>query len=409
VGRLNTAHLESESPGSAMNENTKIRPYAARGKEADWYRGWKLSDEERERFRRTSEASREAKARAMAGECDLPKHPIPSPRLNPLDLMPQKQDNSLNALSLFSGCGGLDLGFDRAGFSHVASYDILKETGEVLKVARPDWKVFSGPEGDVTQIDWANYAGNIDVLHGGPPCQPFSQAGNGKGKDDVRDMIPQFVSAVKAIKPRAFVFENVLGLTTKKFAAYLQEKVYDSLKSYHIISFRLTASDFGVPQGRKRVFFVGFRLKTDAKKFSPPLPTYKACDDPTSNLPKTMGVREALGLPGIGTDAYAPTIRSGWTGPRNTTSVVNSAAAVKNWAKIGIWPHGVAKDRESASGFVAKNGNFRLSIQDCMILQGFPDSWPIEPPVYKALGLIGNSVSPPVAYAVACAISKALA
>ncbi len=127
-----------------------------------------------------------------------------------------------------------------------------------------------------------------------------------------------------------------------------------------------------------------------------------------SNLPFTMGARSALGLSDIGVDALAPTLRSGLTGPRHTTSVVNSATAAKQWAQLAIWPNGVAPTREAASAFVAKDNHFRLSILDCMILQGFPADWPIEPPVYKALGLIGNSVAPPMGYAVAAAIAAAL-
>lgn len=391
-----------------MGKEEQLKPYTARGTDAPWYRGWNISEEERERFRKISRESREAKARALAGLCDDPKHPIPTPHLNPLELMPELEPNGLRALSLFSGCGGLDLGFDRAGYKHVASFDILSETGEVLSTARPNWVVFSGAEGDVTQINWSRYRGQVDVVHGGPPCQPFSQAGSRSGAEDVRDMIPHFADAVLKIRPRAFVCENVLGLTSKKFQGYVQENIFDRLKSYHILQFRLEASHFGVPQRRRRVFFVGFRRRSDAERFLEPQATHDPNGSADIDLPPTMGVRKALGLSDIGFDSIAPTLRSGWTGPRNTTSIVNSAAAVKSWGELGVWPHGVARDRQAASAFVAKNGHYRLSIQDCMLLQGFPEDWPIEPPVYKALGLIGNSVSPPMGYAVAKAVATAL-
>jgi len=169
----------------------------------------------------------------------------------------------------------------------------------------------------------------------------------------------------------------------------------------------LEAADFGVPQRRKRVFFIGFADKEASDRFQVPKPTH-ALEPVTDGLAKTMGAREALGLPDIGFDGLAPTIRSGWTGPRNTTSVVNSATSANVWAQLRIWPNGVAASRAAASAFVAKNGDFRLSIEDCMVLQGFPPDWPFERPVYKALGLIGNSVSPPMGYAVARAVALAL-
>ena len=75
---------------------------------------------------------------------------------------------------------------------------------------------------------------------------------------------------------------------------------------------------------------------------------------------------------------------------------------------LGIWPNGVAADRNAAAAFIARNGAFRLSIADCMVLQGFPADWPFKLPVYKALGLIGNSVSPPMGYAVACSVAETL-
>lgn len=390
-----------------MDTIAKNKPYTARGTEASWYRGWELTEAEREKFRQTSLASQAAKARAIRGECRAPKHPIVTPRLDPSSLMPQATANGLRALSLFSGCGGLDIGFDRAGYEHIASYDILPIVADVLTSAWPDHTVFAGEAGDVTQAKWRKYRGTVDVLHGGPPCQPFSHAGSRLGAADVRDMIPEFVRAVLEVRPRAFVCENVSGLLTKKFAPYLEEVLFKPLgRHYYIRAFTLEAASFGVPQRRKRVFFVGFVEEESADCFVEPAPTHSVAEG--DKLPKTMGAREALGLSANGFDGLAPTIRSGWTGPRNSTSVVNSASAMRDWNALGIWPNGVAPDREAASLFVAKNGHYRLSLADCMVLQGFPADWPIRPPVYKALGLIGNSVAPPMGYAVARAAADAL-
>ena len=121
-----------------------------------------------------------------------------------------------------------------------------------------------------------------------------------------------------------------------------------------------------------------------------------------------MGMREALGLPDIGIDTLCPTIRCAFTGKRHTTSILNSTASANNLAKVGIWGSGVGSDRKKAAIFPTKNGHFRLSVQDCAILQGFPESWKFQGAVYKVLGQIGNSVAPPVGYHVADSVSKAL-
>src|SRR6185436_17083443 len=80
-------------------------------------------------------------------------------RLDPKVLTPQLPANGIPALSLFSGCGGLDLGFERAGFGHVAAYDILEVCGQTLRANRPAWNVFGGAEGDIAGVRWSKYRG----------------------------------------------------------------------------------------------------------------------------------------------------------------------------------------------------------------------------------------------------------
>ncbi len=254
----------------------------------------------------------------------------------------------------------------------------------------------------------------------------FFVAGRQSGQDDSRDMFPEFIRAVLEIEPLAFVAENVTALVGKKFSRYVRDIIESPLsKKYHLQSFILNAPDFGIPQIRKRVFFVGFRDRQLWQNYQPPLPNHtwqhfsnRSKDDsvqldifsgiqPVESLPYCLGVREALGLPNLGFDALSPTIRSGLTGPRHTTSILNSVSAKKVWDKLQIWPNGVAKDREKAHLFVAKNGHFRLSVEDCSIIQGFPESWNIGGAVYMALGQIGNAVPPPMAYQVAVSIARA--
>ncbi len=94
----------------------------------------------------------------------------------------------------------------------MASFDVLDICGATLSRNRPQWTVFSGTKGDVGEVDWSVYANIVDVLHGGPPCQPFSVAGKQNGAADDRDMWPAFTRAVLSVRPQAFVAENVPGL-----------------------------------------------------------------------------------------------------------------------------------------------------------------------------------------------------
>ncbi|MCQ1581138.1 DNA cytosine methyltransferase [Streptomyces parvus] len=365
-----------------------------------------LTEAQREKFRKMSRDSREARRSAMAGEGPEPIHEINVPNYRPLDLMPPRNGKGLSALSLFSGGGGLDLGVERAGFTHTASYELMDEAGDTLRKARSDWAVFSGDnEGDVRGVNFKPWRGKVDLLHGGPPCQPFSNAGRQKGHLDERDMWPQFVRAVKEIRPAAFIGENVPALASPKFSEYVSENIIAPLSgSYHIQKVILQASDFGVPQVRRRVFFVGFRTKKMANAWKAPEPTHFWGEAAITGDQPCMGLRKALGLPDIGIDDLSPTIRSSLTGPRHTTSILNSVAAQRKFESLEIWPNGVAANRTAARAFVAKNGHFRLSVPDVALIQGFPEDWPFVGATYMALGQIGNAVPPPLAYAVASSV-----
>jgi site-specific DNA-cytosine methylase len=282
-----------------MSESSAPHDYT-RGTHTPWYRGWNITDEKRAFFRKTSQRSREAKLRALRGEADGARHPINVPLLDPYSLMPQERRHGILSLSLFSGGGGLDLGFDRAGFQHVASFDALEAAGRTLVHNRPQWAV-PGSEGDVRTIDWRGYRNSVDVLHGGPPCQPFSAAGRQRGHEDERNLLPEFVRAVREIRPSVFVAENVRALAGPKFAPYLKESFYGPLgAAYHITMFQLGADAFGVPQVRHRVFLVGFRWKRDSLRFAPPAPTHRSA----------QGDGRTLRRWGHGRDLVYPTVGS---------------------------------------------------------------------------------------------------
>jgi DNA (cytosine-5)-methyltransferase 1 len=194
----------------------------------------------------------------------------------------------MHSIELFSGCGGLALGLSRAGFHH----ELMAEwnEGAVATVHHNrnrrirhvrDWPL---ERADVRDIDWRRFLGRLDLVAGGPPCQPFSIGGKHRGQDDARDMWPEAIRAVRETQPRAFLFENVRGLTRVAFADYLrwivahlrhpevprlkgEDHIAHTARlealphgpTYDVLVSQVNAADFGAPQKRHRVILAGVR------------------------------------------------------------------------------------------------------------------------------------------------------
>lgn len=138
-------------------------------------------------------------------------------------------NHRLRALELCVGAGGLALGAARAGFNDVTTIDSHAPACETLRRNKASgvdhvrgWDIV---EGDIRNIDFSTYA-DLDLLSGGPPCQPFSPAGKRIGRSDTREMFPQFVRAVREAKPRTFIIENVKGLLFRSFFRYFDYVVH---------------------------------------------------------------------------------------------------------------------------------------------------------------------------------------
>jgi DNA (cytosine-5)-methyltransferase 1 len=127
-------------------------------------------------------------------------------------------------LELFAGAGGLALGTAKAGFEHVAVLDWDSNACRTLRRNKAsgvrhvrDWEIV---EGDVRDYDFRQHRGQVDFVCGGPPCQPFSIGGKHLGHHDERNMFPEALRAVRKVRPKAFIFENVKGLLRRGFANY---------------------------------------------------------------------------------------------------------------------------------------------------------------------------------------------
>ena len=199
----------------------------------------------------------------------------------------------MKSLELFAGAGGLGIGLHEAGFRPVNVIEKDKYCCDTIRENQrrgiKSVKEWALTEGDVRAVDFRQYEGQMKLISGGPPCQPFSLGGKHGAYNDSRDMFPEAIRAVREAKPDAFIFENVKGLTRATFQNYFEyirlqlqhpeitiqkaeswsdhrarlEQHHKSgsrrVLNYRLVSEVLNAANFGVPQRRERVFFVGFR------------------------------------------------------------------------------------------------------------------------------------------------------
>ncbi len=173
-------------------------------------------------------------------------------------------------IDLFAGVGGLSLGFEMAGFDVIVANEYDESIAAAYSINHKNTRMIVG---DITSLNlndtFGEYTGKIDVVIGGPPCQGFSQKGKRKTIHDERNyLFKYYVSVVELIKPRYFVMENVPNLLTAESGFFLKEieELFNCL-GYSLNYDILNASDYGVPQNRRRAFIIG---KLDTK--APELP-----------------------------------------------------------------------------------------------------------------------------------------
>jgi len=164
----------------------------------------------------------------------------------------------MKVVSLFSGCGGLDLGFIQAGYEVIWANDFFKEAVETYKHNIGDHIIY----GDITKIPSSEIPDDFDILLGGFPCQGFSIANIKRSMEDERNFLyKELLRLIKDKKPKYFVGENVKGLISMQQGKVLEMIITDFRKLGYKVDFRvLKASDYGVPQNRERVVIIGNRL-----------------------------------------------------------------------------------------------------------------------------------------------------
>lgn len=374
----------------------------------------------------------------------------------------------LHGVELFAGGGGLLLGSSLAGVDHVAAVEwnrwacqTMRENAAVRHRLVDGLKVI---EGDVRDVNWGDIVGDVDIdlVTGGPPCQPFSLGGLARSADDPRDMFPAMTEVIAELRPKAFIVENVKGLTREAFKEYFdyvklrlqfptlratdgedwqhhwgrlqgEHSEIDADLRYELTTTVVNAADYGVPQHRHRVFIVGFRSDIEVD-WQFPSPTHsgaalalaqaegaywdkwsvseadrvqvrrKPFDD--GKLPwKT--VREALadiprplegGTPGWLDHVYQPGARSY---PGHTGSPLDEPSKALKAGAHGV-PGGENMIRYP-------NGAVRYySTREAARIQTFPDDYALHGAWSEAMRQIGNAVPVELARIVVASVVESL-
>lgn len=375
---------------------------------------------------------------------------------------------TLHGVELFAGGGGLLLGSSLAGVEHVAAVEwnrwacqTMRENAAAQHPLVAGLKVL---EGDVRDVRWSDVVGDVDIdlVTGGPPCQPFSLGGLARSADDPRDMFPAMTEVIAELRPKAFIVENVKGLTREAFKEYFdyvklrlqfpalrstdgedwrhhwqrlqgEHSEIDADMRYELTTTVVNAADYGVPQHRHRVFMVGFRSDIEVD-WEFPVSTHsgaalalaqaegaywdkwsvpaghrvhvrrKPLDD--GKLPWRT-VREALadipipqdgGTPGWLDHVYQPGARSY---PGHTGSPLDEPSKALKAGGHGV-PGGENMIRYP-------NGDVRYySTREAARIQTFPDDYALHGAWGEAMRQIGNAVPVELARIVVSSVAESL-
>ncbi|WP_163969320.1 DNA cytosine methyltransferase [Oceanobacillus halotolerans] len=295
-------------------------------------------------------------------------------------------------VSLFSGCGGLDYGFMKAGFDVIWANDSDKFAVQTYKENFGDHIVLD----DIQDIDIDSIP-NPDLLLAGFPCQPFSMMGSKLGFDDVRGTL--FFHIAKIIdkkKPEIVVLENVRTLRThdggKTYKVIMN--ILENELGYKVFDQVLNSADFGVPQKRNRTFIVGFKDHSVEYEFPKPVPLNNTMQD---LLEKNVPEKYFL------SDRILKTILSHGTKNYRANPEIDLKVARPLCATMA------KMHRASQDNYVTDNGKVRrLTPRECARLQGFPDDFKIEVSDSQAYKQFGNAVTVNVANYVANSIINAI-
>lgn len=332
----------------------------------------------------------------------------------------------MNVISLFSGCGGLDLGFEKAGFDIPVANEYDHTIWETFKVNHPDSHLIKGDVRQITKEDMTPFiSGEVDGIIGGPPCQSWSEAGALKGIEDARGkLFYDYIRILKEFQPKFFLAENVSGMLANRHA----EAVKNILKMFSDTGYDVTltlvnAKDYGVAEERKRVFYIGFRkdlninfdfpkgsTEDDNKKITLRDIIWDLQETAVPSGPKNHHNPEAINNNEYFTGAYSPIFMS-----RNRVKSWDEQAYTVQASGRQCQLHPQAPKMEKVETnvcrfVVGKEDLYRrMTVREIARVQGFPDDFQfLYEDTNNAYKMIGNAVPVNLAYEIAIAIKETL-
>ncbi len=361
------------------------------------------------------------------------------------------QQRALRCVELFSGGGGLALGIEQAGFDHVALVEWDEHARYTIQrnnerdFYRKQWPLCE--EADARKVDFRKFE-DVDLVAGGPPCQPFSLGGVHRAKDDDRDMFPTMIRAIAETSPRAFIVENVPGLARPRFQSYV-DHIKRKLRNptgrlrYTVHFVRVCCADYGAPQLRNRVLFVGFRKDLDVKWQCPSATHSREALEYIQQVTGEYWQRHGLDAPRAKKGQVPPGVppskdppkAEAWKTTRDAIAALGAAARRANRVDQSCNQHVLIPGAREYAGHTGSdldwpaktlkagvhgvpggenmvrldNGRVRyFTVREAAVLQGFPEDYLFEGAWVEVMRQIGNAVPVMMARAFAESVSSAL-
>lgn len=332
----------------------------------------------------------------------------------------------MNVISLFSGCGGLDLGFERAGFHVPVANEFDPTIYETYKINHPNTHLIEGDVRQITKDDIAPFiSGEVDGIIGGPPCQSWSEAGSLRGIEDARgQLFYDYIRILQEFRPKFFLAENVSGMLANRHSEAVQNIITLFKKAgYDVTLTMVNAKDYGVAEERKRVFYIGFRKDLGIDFVFPRGSTVD--DDKKITLRDIIWDLQNTAIPAGPKNRHNPeAINNNEYFIGAFSPIFMSRNRVKNWdeqaftvqasgRQCQLHPQApkMQKFGKNDCRFVEGSEHLyrRMTIREVARVQGFPDDFQF---IYKetnnAYKMIGNAVPVNLAYEIAIAIKMFL-
>jgi DNA (cytosine-5)-methyltransferase 1 len=344
---------------------------------------------------------------------------------------------NFSAVSLFTGAGGMDVGFTSAGFDVVWANELMPHAAATYELNHRPGVMHVG---DINKVlDSLPIGNEIACVFGGPPCQGFSVAGKMDLTDERSKLVFAYMQVVSRVRPTSFVLENVKALATlSKFAAIREELVRQAhANGYNAQFYLLNAKDFGVPQNRERVFFIGFKRSLNIifnaqcfDQYKKPTVTVRSLLEKfgpagTEKNPKTCVAKITLAAnPVMRKSPYAGMLFNGAGRPINTDGISGTLPASMGGNKTPIideahvfqgqdswvetYHSALMKGQPPLGMNDAPISLRRLTVREAAAIQTFPENYRFFGPISSHYTQIGNAVPCRLAEAVALAVRDAL-